>query len=527
VTKGVIYFNKGMGCVVCLIVSAFTLRRHYNGPLTFMLEGSHPDCLVEGLKHCFNADIVVVPEKNEAVLVRKTEVSSMSPYDVSVFLDSDTVVVGKLDELFDDAEKHDLVVPHFAGWITKGRKINKRIRRYTSIVPDYIEPAVKYGKAINTGVYAYRKNSPIFKEWIDLSRKGASTGMFIPDEIACQILLPRYDCLVVDQKFNVSCRLGTDVQDKRVIHFHGKKHCRPFAMMHVWMEALVDTMKANPCEIRELIRNGTHGDRFLSHFLRGRTEGCDHWVNAIKAASEGRFDIPTPVWDATLVTAVDENYLKCLRASWPRWMVRKDIGSIPVIVFVSDIPISDSRLDFLKSEKVRLIPWNKDDDFRSHRESIFNAFVFGVSDNVTTKFWIKVDSDIVPNGPDPMFDPDDFNQDLVANRWGFTKVKGDPNPKPHWLNRLDEWWYDSRWNKNAGDEKRFPTIDGACYRHTRHISKIALERTCCTIGLAEILRQSNYGRLPCPSQDTTVSYYQMRTHGKVKYKKLQWARSKG
>jgi len=95
------------------------------------------------------------------------------------------------------------------------------------------------------------------------------------------------------------------------------------------------------------------------------------------------------------------------------------------------------------------------------------------------------------------------------------------------LNRLDEWWYDRFWNGKAGNEHRFPVINGDCYRHTRHISKIALERTVCTKGLAEILQQSNYGRLPCPSQDTTVAYHQMKTNGKVKYKRLQWARSKG
>ena len=114
-----------------------------------------------------------------------------------------------------------------------------------------------------------------------------------------------------------------------------------------------------------------------------------------------------------------------------------------------------------------LSTWDYDELYGDHRTAMFAAFIHGVAQNVGTNFWMKLDVDTVPTCPDPMWDKEDFKHDLVANGWGFTKVKNDKVKKPHWLNRLDEWWFEELGKSGIGE--KFPKIKEDKHRHSRHI----------------------------------------------------------
>lgn len=268
-TKGVIFYNRGTGCLARLIVAIRSLRKHYQGPATLFLEGDHPPELVEGFRKEFNIDIIFDNNPETTTYVRAVEICRKTPYDLTCWLDADLLVVGPIDEMLDAVEGYDIAIPHFALWRSDGPMISARIRDYESVVPQYMEGAVNYGPAINCGVYSFTKDTPFLQEWNWLAKQGEqikkwdekkqrfNTGIFIPDEKACQVLLHRYNTRIMPAKFNVSVIHDPNTEDKRIIHYHGRKHGFDVPLAHLWQEAFCECLEQNICGICAL----THKDK--------------------------------------------------------------------------------------------------------------------------------------------------------------------------------------------------------------------------------------------------------------------------
>lgn len=229
-SNGVVYYNSGTKLFVRLLVSIHSLRKHYYGPVTILSEGvnSHPVC--DQIAGMFGCEVIRVTypdldHKNQ-VYVNATKTVDHTPYNVTTWIDSDTLIVGEFDELFDAAEKYEFAIAQFANWGTKKGQINKRIKAWKGILPDkMIKAAVDYGHAINCGVFAFHKDSKLCKDWWKYAIKGIDT--MIPDEVCCQIMLGSYPHKLMPKEFNVSCKYGDPyAKDARIIHYHGRKHCR-------------------------------------------------------------------------------------------------------------------------------------------------------------------------------------------------------------------------------------------------------------------------------------------------------------
>lgn len=265
-TAGVIYYNVGLGCVVRLLVSIYSLKKHYNGPITIISEGDESHAICSKIATAMGVDIRQAVfdtngPRNHALLA-KTKINQATPYDYSVFIDADTLIVGKIDELFNN---YPFTITRMCEWSTRGPKVSRRIRNWSEVCPELIEPALDYGKAINTGTYAFQKDAPIFSEWYNLTLRNVDT--FIPDEISCQLLIPKYEHLLLDCRFNWSCKYGPDIQDVRIIHYHGRKHCRlglPFNAAR-WIETYSEVARQNLADVRKW-QPGE--DRMLSKYLR-------------------------------------------------------------------------------------------------------------------------------------------------------------------------------------------------------------------------------------------------------------------
>jgi lipopolysaccharide biosynthesis glycosyltransferase len=163
-------------------------------------------------------------EKNW-VLLNKCRLHEKTPYEKTLFLDSDTIVLKDISEAFQHLNESEFVVSQFSNWLTSGKRYRKRINAWEGKIPEEaIKGAYKEPKAINTGFYGWRKGAKIFEKWHDtakLNRQG-----FIPDELACQIILPNYDYKILSSEYNTSCRHEPITDKARTIHYHGKKHCR-------------------------------------------------------------------------------------------------------------------------------------------------------------------------------------------------------------------------------------------------------------------------------------------------------------
>jgi hypothetical protein len=271
-TKGVIYYNYGEGCLARLAVSLHTLRKHYDGPVTVISDGQESGrvCKLLRADQRLKIDLVeprvdVRTGKNHAYL-SKCRLHEMTPYDVSLFIDADTIIRGDLTPLLPLAEQHEFVVPQFSNWVSHGRMISRRIMEWQHIRPRDMKHALKFGPALNTGVMAFTRDSKFMKDWFRVARRGR--GFFIPDETSCQVVLWRYPHKVVEHQYNASCRYD-DCQDPnvRLVHFHGRKHCRaglPFNGQ-MWVDAYNEVVAENVGDIRSW---SPASDRHLRRYLR-------------------------------------------------------------------------------------------------------------------------------------------------------------------------------------------------------------------------------------------------------------------
>jgi predicted SAM-dependent methyltransferase len=274
--QGVIYYNAGTTSALRLLVSLNSLRRYYAGPVTILSDGEESHSLCIGIAAACGADFKAwscpLPPGRRHFMLAKTCVASATPYDISVFLETDTLVRGEIDELFDAAAESSFCVPQFSNWRTDGRITSKRIREWTPWLPSDIEPALRFGPAVNTGVFAFQKDALFMRDWAEHAQRGRST--FLPDEICCQVILHRYPHRILESRWNCSCRFDDPWgKNTRIIHYHGRKHCRtglPYAGV-LWMKEFTEVLQMNLADVRSWYEKN---DRWVAaHMRRLAAEG--------------------------------------------------------------------------------------------------------------------------------------------------------------------------------------------------------------------------------------------------------------
>lgn len=272
--RGIIYYNAGTSCLVRLAVSITSLRKHYLGPLTVISEGPESaECsrlIAEDprIKADFMEVDLGIPPGTSRTYLAKPKIVTVTPYDTTLWIDSDTLIKGDVTPMLDAAEKHQFAVCQFTNWQSNGSRIAKRIKAWGTWYPDWVETALNFGPAINCGVVAFRRDSELMRDWYGLALPGRE--QFIADETCCQLILPRYPHIVMEPKFNCSCKYDDpNKPDTRIIHFHGRKHCRPGLPFNapLWIDAYEETMRLNIGSINSWT---PAGDRFLYKHLRNR-----------------------------------------------------------------------------------------------------------------------------------------------------------------------------------------------------------------------------------------------------------------
>jgi len=467
---GVIYYNIGRKCRARLLVSLSSLRQHYSGPVTVLLEGPQDRWFRDAIRRLGAADRDI-NASGERALVRKAQLWKYSPYDASLFLDADTIVLADPSALFGEIERHGFVVYHFAGWQTTGNKIGKRIRAWGAVLPpDRIDAALAFGPAVNTGVFGFRRDAEILPAWEILTRRGWAHNCTrrLVDELACQCLLPRYPHKIVGPEWGASVRFG-DLGTAKILHFHGSKHCLDFPACAQWKAHYWAYSNRSRHRKRMLIPTG---DPRLRRYLEQvqRT-------------------------DLTVVSAVNGRYWHKLRANLPQWMGMDGLREQRFLIFTNGLTRRQHR--WLKGwRNVECVPWDLP-GAANDRELMLTAFVLGCAEHVQTPFWMKLDADATPVSATWTW-PDYAGKTIIGHRCGYTKTKGQANPPSHFLNQLDAWY-----EGETGDGPFFQQIPArARYGHKRVASYCWIEATEHTRAVAALCGQ----RLPIPSHDT-LSWY--------------------
>ena len=271
-TDGVIYYNVRTGCAVRLLVSIYSLRKHYTGPITILSRGDESHELCSKIAAALNVDMKEIEFPavigHNAHYLAKTKLHEVTPYSRNVFIDADTIVVGKINELFDAVDDYTFMVTRMVDWGTSSGAVGRRIKQWLDVCPELIQPAVDFGLAINTGVFGFGRDCKLMHDWYGLASQGQD--LFIPDEISCQLLLPKHKHNVMSDSFNKSCKFGKIDGDTRIIHFHGRKHCRenlPFNG-NLWVAIFNEVRELNIADVSSWMPGG---DRMLRRFLTEST----------------------------------------------------------------------------------------------------------------------------------------------------------------------------------------------------------------------------------------------------------------
>lgn len=505
-SRGIIMFNRGDKCIVRAIVCLYTLRKWWHGPVTFYLENPMPQEFVEVCKY-FNVDVIHNEEKHELkTLVRKTDMFCNPPYDRTLWVDSDTVIVGKIDEMFDYLDDYDVAIPNFAGWVSNGSAISKRIKRFEGIIDKkYIDEALRQHPAVNTGILSFKKSerwNKFVEYWVGKADLASQKRVFIADEVCFQVLYPSISewglkCFIAPTDFNVSVLHDHGKsKDIRVLHMHGQKHVLDHPNCEIWKNTFAEMRKNNVANINNFLQ---YADKRLAEYLQKQNGN---------------------VKDTTIVTACDEKYVEILRETFPNWRKYKKIDEYPVIVFVNDMDVkTDPRLDFLRLPNVRLIPWSKENDLdgvTEHREEMLSAFVFGAAKYVTTDYWLKLDADSYATDDRDFITDKMKNYAFCGHKWGYSR--------PAHIEALDNWakghW--KRKLRRAAPMLSEGRIERNRFYHNkkRTISFIQLHKLKFTKFCVKLLKTR---RLPAPTQDTFLYFVANRfnpeTVGIMNFKK--------
>jgi len=469
VSDGVVYFNTGLRCLVRLCVSVYSLRRVYDGPVAILAQGGLPRWVRKMLIHSMKVNVISVEsESGVSARTMKTSLWRYSPFDLSLFLDADTVILKDPSPLFELVDRHEFVITQFSSWRTSGSRIARRIHSWGKVLDvETLQKALSFGPAVNTGVFGWRKDARINQRWEQMARLGWSKNCTrrMIDELACQVILPDVPHQVVDDRWNWSVSYGVG-SDPAIIHYHGNKHTGSRQCNKYWHN-IYWTLRSTNSRGGNL--GNPHGDRALGGYLK-------------------RVQHP----DITVVTVVNPAYRDKLVKHWPLWMKTAGLREQQYLV----LAVGQPNLEFLNVwRNVNVVPWNTMED---GREACLSSFVFGVAEHIKTPYWMKLDCDVRPK-TEHFHWPDYQSHTITAHRWGYTRVKGDPDATAHWLNTLDEWW---------GGEPLFPLEIPVRQRHghARIASFCSIERTEFTRRLA----QHCGARLPVPSQDTTAWYVATR-----------------
>ncbi len=241
---------NGMGAAERLAVSIHTLRDHWGGSVTIMVRTEEE----WNLAHRIALDVICSVEQfrclDKRPMLAKTQIPELAPYEETLFLDADTVIVGSLDEMFG----HPLTLTKFANWQSNKRLTAKWIREWQENIhrDDFLEMIdtqlnTPY-PTVNTGVFAFRRDNATLAIWKTLAY--LNPNIKVVDQTAMQILTSTIPHRMMDDRFNNSIKYGWETVDVRLIHFHGRRHFSEVGKA-LWTGAFLRAMAANIGGIRD------------------------------------------------------------------------------------------------------------------------------------------------------------------------------------------------------------------------------------------------------------------------------------
>jgi len=257
--NGIIYLNAGTKMLPRLLVSIFSLRKYYTDKISIIQIGDIGLDILDLIQEKLACEIIYIPQElriKHSYWFEKARLHHYTKYDNNLFLDSDTLILNPITELFDMIKEHEFIVPQFAHWTTANKKIQKRLSHWKDFEPQLFDKAISSRMpSINVGVYGFIKTSELMANWFDLTIKNVRASL--PEESTCHLLLNKYPSKIIDSIYNYSCKHDKKhIKTAKIIHYHGRKHCRKDQNNNYiynsiyWVQIWQSLFNINFCDVR-------------------------------------------------------------------------------------------------------------------------------------------------------------------------------------------------------------------------------------------------------------------------------------
>lgn len=276
-TQGVIYLFIGTRHAVVAAVSLMTLRDWWRGPVAlFCDETALPfaDPIAKA------ADATIVPFdpiklKRHSGFYNKTILPELSPFDKTIQLDLDTLIVDDFGGLWPNSAD-ELVLTRFADWRSDGKIVGGRIRKWAQAAPKLVaDKQSRPGPALNTGVISYGSESWVARRvWREVTE--LNLGQFLGDEQAADLIIAQSSWLkcirLLDDRWNWSPVFSQVNDDKRIVHGHGSKFFKRTSGLSVWQPYFSRACEVNFGGVRDWYQQD--GNKHFQRLVHSNPDLC-------------------------------------------------------------------------------------------------------------------------------------------------------------------------------------------------------------------------------------------------------------
>lgn len=238
--RQIVYLMSGKPHLPYLACSLFTLRQHWDGPVSVY---AWPEScnIVRRMSEDHRLSISCCTRDPDykgknAQFLDKIRLMRVLKDEVNLYLDADTTIHGSLDPLFELAEQSGFCCTQFNDWVSTGRIVRKRVgrlRKFPAIDQRLIDSVLTNPwPSVNGGVFAACPDSPVLALWEEWTVEALS--IFIADEAILHLMVPKFFPaelqILRGGEFNCSPMRfqpkGLRDEDVVVRHFHGDSNVR-------------------------------------------------------------------------------------------------------------------------------------------------------------------------------------------------------------------------------------------------------------------------------------------------------------
>jgi len=255
--NGILYLNSGTKCLARLLTSVHSLRKVYDGNICILSMGEESHVICSDIAKHYDCQFKIINQDlfmKKQYWYEKSRMHQYTPFENTLFLDSDTIIQKDISALFEIIEKEHFIVPQFSNWTTQKGVIQKRLKVWDVIDKQLVDDCISLNlPSVNVGVFGFRKDSEFMKHWFEITSK--IENAVLPEESTCHLLLLLYKSKVINSLYNYSCKYDSkNVVDAFIIHYHGNKHCRRdngklLFNADKWISNWQETRSNNTCDI--------------------------------------------------------------------------------------------------------------------------------------------------------------------------------------------------------------------------------------------------------------------------------------